>query len=52
MNLREKWEQASKPMWFSVLAPLIGACSSLLGCRFGAAAAAELYVRRSSRSAW
>jgi len=35
MNLREKWEQASKPMWFSVLAPLIGAGSSLLGFRFG-----------------
>jgi hypothetical protein len=35
MNLREKWEQASQPMWFSVLAPLIGAGSSLLGFRFG-----------------
>ena len=38
MNLREKWEQASKPMWFSVLAPLIGAGSSLLGCCFAAVA--------------
>jgi hypothetical protein len=35
MNLREKWDQASKPMWFSVLAPLIGAASSLLGFRIG-----------------
>jgi hypothetical protein len=38
MNLREKWEQASKPMWFSVLVPLIGAGSSLLGFRFGTTA--------------
>ena len=36
MNLREKWEQTSKPMWLSVLAPLIGAGSSLLGCCFAA----------------
>jgi hypothetical protein len=38
MSLWEKLDHAGKPLWLSVLAPVIGAGSSLLGFRFAAAA--------------
>jgi hypothetical protein len=41
MSAREKLENANKPMWFAMIAPLIGAVSAAVGCRLGAVATAR-----------
>jgi hypothetical protein len=42
MSLREKLENATKPIWFSAVVPLIGVAAAAVGCRWGAVAPARI----------